>query len=340
MTLIRFVMVAAALLLGSYAGAQTLSATPTASDVAAAKAAASRIIQPMPANTPAGATLKEANHSAINTPPTTPFRGGGPRYPADLSFQGGPSVGQAKSHAIYITHGSCTTPGCWGDPEGFLQSLAGSNFIHVTDQYVGRYDNNRYTVGGHVSGTFDPYPTVPLTDQNMLAVVHAVASGTGQTGYGHIFHVFLAPGTDECFDASFTTCYSPDKPSTFFFCAYHGSVDFSDIGHVLYTVEPYQNVPGCNVAPGSPNGSLIDSTASVLSHETFETITDPDGSAWWNAESNSLFGSEIGDECAFIIFLPSGVYFDPPAFKIGGKTYAVQSEYSNAGHSCATSPDN
>jgi len=90
----------------------------------------------------------------------------------------------------------------------------------------------------------------------MLAVVHAVASATGDTGYGHIFHVFLAPGQDECFDSSFSVCYSPDNNNSFFFCAYHGSVDFSDIGHVLYSVEPFQNVPGCQVRPGTPNGQL------------------------------------------------------------------------------------
>jgi hypothetical protein len=283
----------------------------------------------------------EGNHSAINVVPTTPFRSGGPRYLGDLSYQGGQSIGAAQSHAIYVTHAAvgCTTASCWGNPEGFLQSLAGSDFIQINDQYVGRHDDNRYTVGVHASGTFVPYPTVPLTNLDMLAVVHAVASQTNQTGYGHIYHIFLAPGTDECFNSSFSTCYSPDNPKTFSFCAYHSSADFSDIGHVLYTVEPYQNVGGCNVAPGSPNGQLIDSTDGILSHETFETITDPDGDAWWNAESNSLFGSEIGDECSFTIFLSSGVYFDPPAFKIGGKTYAVQSEYSNEGHACATSTE-
>ena len=315
--------------------------TPNSADVAAAREAKRSPIHSMPANTPAAAAHpKEAISAAIVSSAATPFQGGGPRYPGDLSNQGGAVVGQAQSHAIYITHSAvgCTTPSCWGNPEGFLQSLAKSDFIHITDQYVDRSDNNRYTVGSHVSGTFVPYPTVPLTDNDVLAAVHAVASGTHQTGYGHIYHVFLPPGTDECFDATFSTCYSPDNPNTFYFCAYHSSATFSDIGHVLYTVEPYQNVGGCSVAPGSPDGQLADSTDDVLSHETFETITDPDGTAWWNSTSNALYGSEIGDECQFIIFFPSAVYFDPPAFRIGGKKYAVQSEYDNYSHSCNTEP--
>jgi hypothetical protein len=103
-----------------------------------------------------------------------------------------------------------------------------------------------------------------------------------------------------CFDNTFTVCYSPDIPASFVFCAYHNSVDFKDIGHVLCSVEPYQNVPGCGVRPGTPNGHLIDSTNNSLSHETTETITDPDGTAWINSTLVVLSGAEIGDECSFL----------------------------------------
>jgi hypothetical protein len=316
--------------------AQTQTITPTAADNAAAKEARRSSLHPLPANTPAAAALgKEKVRFA--GPTTTPFQSGKPRFPGDLSYQGGPFVDHAQSHAIYVMNKAvnCTTPTCWGNPEGFLQDLGQSDFVHITDQYVNRHDDNRYTDGVHASVTITPLPH-ELTDLDVQAAVHAVASQTHLTGYNHIYHVFLPPGTDECFDNTFTVCYSPDIPATFQFCAYHSSTDFLDIGHVLYTVEPFQNVDGCDVAPGSPNGQLIDSTDSVLSHETFETITDPDGTAWWNTASNDLFGDEIADECSFIIFLPTGVFFDPPAFTVGAKKYAVQSEYDNSSHACAT----
>jgi hypothetical protein len=313
-------------------------------DEAAASAARKSTLHPFGANTPAAAglpkTAKTANGPAAQA---GPFQPGRSRNPGDLTFQGGPVVTSAQSHALFLLNPAvnCTTPACWGNPEQFLQDLSGSDFIGIADQYTGRNDNNRYTVGTHQLLTFGlPHK---LTDNNILAVVHFVASQTHQTGYDHIYHVFLPPGTDECFDGTFTTCYSPDNPNTFFFCAYHSSVDFSDIGHVLYSVEPFQNVPGCNLAPGSPNGQLVDSTASVLSHELFETITDPDGTGWWNTQNNDLFGDEIADECSFIIFLPSlanatAVFFDPPAFPIGGRKYAVQEEYNNNAHACTTAP--
>lgn len=118
-----------------------------------------------------------------------------------------------------------------------------------------------------------------LYDDDILAIVHAGGNAFG-TGYDQIYHVFIPPGVDVCITGT-NQCYSPDNPSTFFFCAYHSSVTFSDIGHTLFTVEPYQNVAGCSVAPGSPNGALVDSTSNLLSRELFETISDPDGTAWW-----------------------------------------------------------
>ena len=325
---------------GPAARAQEQTITPGAADHAAAGEAKRSALHPMPANSPAAgkyAGAASATTGAANA--ASPFQSGRIRYPGDLSYQGGALVDHVQSHAVYVSNKAvnCTTPSCWGNPEGFLQDLGESNFIHITDQYVGRYDDNRYTDGGHATVTFASLPH-ELTDSDMLAVVHAVASLTHQTGYNHIYHVFLPPGTDECFDNTYTTCYSPDNPSTFYFCAYHSSVDFSDIGHVLYSVEPFQNVRGCNVAPGSPNGQLVDSTNSVLSHELFESITDPDGTAWWNTASNALYGNEIADECSFIIFLPGAVYFDPSVFNIGGKRYAVQPEYNNSSHACTVQP--
>jgi hypothetical protein len=311
---------------------------PGPADTAAAASARRSGLHPFAANTPAAAKLpKTAIPASGPANQAGPFQNGKSRFPGDISYQGGRVVTSAQSHAVYLLNGgvNCMTPACWGNPEQFLQDLSGSDFIRMADQYTGVKSDNNFTVGAAAAFNI-PLPH-KLTDLNMLALVHAVASQTHQTGYNHIYHVFIPPGTDECFDSSFTTCYSPDSPSTFFFCAYHSSVDFSDIGHVLYTVEPFQSIPGCNVAPGSPNGQLVDSQASVLSHELFETITDPDGDGWWNTATNDLFGDEVADECSFIIFTPVGVFFDPPAFKVGKNQYAVQMEYNNFTHACGTS---
>lgn len=304
-----------------------------------------------PANTPAARSMREmalsSSHdtsvAATNAPDS-----GGPRFPADLSYHGGSVVVSMENHAIYLhPKGGCTIAGCWGNPERFLRDLGKSDFIHVVDQYIGSTANNRYTVAEERTNINYTPPTNPFTDTDMLAIVHAVVVSRAEdkhyaTGYGHEYHVFLPPGQDECFTSTFTVCYSPDNLSTFFFCAYHGSADFDDIGHVLYSVEPFQDVGGCSSRPGTPNGQLVDSTNNVLSHEMFETITDPDGTAWWNSLDNGLFGQEIGDECSFLIFIPSGnsvaVYFDPSNVTLNDRNYAAQPEYNNGRHACTTAP--
>ena len=81
-----------------------------------------------------------------------------------------------------------------------------------------------------------------------------------------------------------------------------------------------------------------DSTNNVLSHEVFETITDPDGSAWWNSLDNGIFGEQIGDECSFLLFTQTAVFFDPSDVILHGKSYVAQPEYNNNQHACTRSP--
>jgi len=206
-----------------------------------------------------------------------------------------------------------------------------SVFVHLADQYIGSTGTLRYPVGDSVSIN-QSLQTNVLGQNDLLAIVHAAASKLSvENSYSHIFHVFLPPGVDTCFDLT-SICYSPDNPSSFFFCAYHGAVWFADIGHILFTIEPYQNVPGCQVASPTPNGQLVDSTASVLSHEFFETITDPDLDAWWSEASLIEWGEEIGDICEPIV--NSNNEFLDPTFLINQKKYEVQLEYSNKFHAC------
>jgi hypothetical protein len=271
---------------------------------------------------------KAADHDDFSVPAIV--------FPGDLTFLGGNIVASAQSHPIFLLpNGSCPIATCWGDPAGFLHALTRSDLVHVTDQYTGFFSPDRYTLGFSATLSYTP-PSTPLTDAEIRGVVVAAAEASGDSGYGHIFHIFLPPGQDECFDSTFTDCYSPDKPSSFGFCAYHSSFDVTGIGHLLYTVQPFQNVPSCQVRPGTPNGQLTDSTNSTLSHETIETITDPDGDAWRNVSDNSLALEEIADECQLIVinFNTGTVFGAPFVYNIGDKLFATQPEYSNELHAC------
>lgn len=299
------------------------------SDVTAASSVTKTWYRILPAATAAGRNLPPSalSNKTVVSKAAIPQPG---FFPADLVYHGGPVVTSAEQDLVYF---DCPAgPGaCWGNPAAFLKRLNDSAFIHLTDQYVGTTADFRYPVGGAVSIN-ETLQTNVLGLNDILSIVHAAAVKLSvPSGYNNIVHLFLPRGIDTCFDLT-NVCYSPDYPPSFAFCAYHGSVMFNDIGHIMFTVEPYQNVPGCQVATPTPNGALVDSTASVLSHETYETITDPDGSAWWSDVSLIEQGAEIGDVCE-----PTGNFngqFQDPVFVVGGRNYEIQLEYSNKFHGC------
>jgi hypothetical protein len=313
--------------------AESIALTVTSGDVNAVAGNSHFIYQAFPARTAAGQAAPRkifssprpkmkvlASPNAAITIPAVPSPG---FYPADLSFFGGPVLTGVQSHALFV---NCPST-CWGNPVSFLQNLGASNFIHVVDQYINLTTDNRYTAGASATINETIFGNT-LGENDLAAIIHAGAAQLG-TGYGHIYHVFLPKGVDTCFDQT-NQCYSPDNPASFVFCAYHGYVDFADIGHVIFSIEPFQNVPGCAEIKPFPNGAKADSTNSTLSHELIEAITDPDLNAWFSEASLDEGGAEIADEC--VIFGPD------PISVLNGHTYKIQFEYSNVYHACAGVP--
>lgn len=236
----------------------------------------------------------------------------------DLSFFGGPVQTGSGEYDILV---NCSTESCWGGMIGsFQSSLFGSAMINnILPQYNA---GGVYSFSGDYPTTYNTSTT--LQDADIFNILYSVITANNlPTGYGSEFHVFLGSGVQQC-STSAGGCYAQQ------YCAYHGSNDWTDIGHVLYSVEPYQDIPGCQISSGSasPNGSLVDSTASTLSHETFETITDPDVAANSIAWYNNTYG-EIGDLCA----PANGV--STASVNLSGATYEIQSEYNNSVHDCS-----
>jgi len=342
----------------------TTAVSPSAYDRHQAERAQKFMHQVMLANTPAarsaGRTELLGTPSGGESPPSSRLpessqSGQGIRYPGDVQFHGGAVVQSAEEYLIYVnlsSSSSChTIATCWGDPYRFLHDLGLSDLIHVVDQYVGASSGDRYRASPNaINVSYTPTAGAgrPFTDLDIQTSVHAAVRALRlPTGYHSIFEVFLVPGQDECSTKAFKSCYSPDNPATFTFCAYHSSADFSDVGHVVYNVEPYADVTGCSSRPNGPNGQLVDSNNNVLSHEMFEIISNPDGTAWWNELNSGIFEEEIGDECSFLLFAPpppavpgpqSVVYFDPSNVVLNGHPYLAQPEYSNEQHACSIAP--
>ena len=256
-------------------------------------------------------------------------------YPADVQKSGGVTLKAAVSHAVYIyINKTGTVAPNWAAPEGFIKNVFADPFIHLEDQYTKSTASNPDSVGGNMSVTYPLYGN-EIGEHELWAIAHAAAKKYG-AGTGHIYHLFLPNGIDTCFDES-SSCYSPDNFVAWIFCAYHEAVTFKDIGTVLFTVQPFQGTDGCAVHSPSPNGVVADSTYSTLSHELFETISDPEpDSGFTNQISLDLQGYEIGDECQPLT--DDNGDFLVPTVTINAKKYAIQLEYSNTYHACAAQP--
>jgi hypothetical protein len=257
----------------------------------------------------------------LRTVPRARHANGGLTYPDDLIDYGGPVMKSVATHNIYVNC-AAKDQSCWGAPEAFQRGLQGSSFAGMLAQYTGS-PSSAYAFADSTAVSFTVFKGTALYENDLFAIVHQVAAATKKGGYTNLYHVFLPRGTDTCFDFS-KQCYSPDYAPAFAFCAYHGSVRFSDLGLVVYSIEPYQDVRGCLTAKSSGASEVTNSTISTLAHETFESITDPGPKlAWYNRA-----GGEIGDECEFFV----------SRVKIGGLVYNTQPMYSNKYHACATRP--
>jgi len=253
-------------------------------------------------------------------------------YPANLAFFAGLTIQSAVLHNVYL---GCADGSCWGNPLGFEKDLVKSRFIHLVDQYVGSTASRRYTVGAEMpmGAVASNCSTASMCTGGDIIAIAFAASAVGGAGPGHIYHIFLPQGVDTC--ANLIGCYSPDNPAQFTFCGYHAWANAG--GKTTYfTVEPYQDVPGCAVAVPGQNEQIVNSTDSVLSHETFETLTDPDGDAWFNVNSLNEFEAEIGDVCQGPPNMAGEAIV--PSFAINGHLYSIQLEYSNKYRACSASP--
>jgi len=251
-------------------------------------------------------------------------------FPTDMTNPNSqPGLAAAQHHPVYVNQ----PPSHWGDPAALLRDLGVSEIIHVLDQYTGSYSDNRYILGTSYQLGYTIPADHTIRRADLATMVHAAASAGG-AGSGQLYHLFFPQGVDVCVRAG--VCYTPDNPATWTACAWHNEFIFSDIGPVIYTVEPYQNVPGCQSAPDHPvNGILADSTDTTLSHEVFEAISDPSLAGWVARHSLVAGGQEIADLCGLSVLASDGnYYFSSTPVRLGSKEYVVTAIYSNEIHAC------
>jgi hypothetical protein len=277
-------------------------------------------------------------------------RAAGATGTAPLTYHGGPVLHTNTTYAIYwAPSGAVFDTNYQSDITSFFKNVAAasgsSSNVYATDtQYTDGSGPVKYasTFGGAFTyaaaipnnpSCVQQYRNAGMTaaggcvlDSDIENVVSAVASTNNLPADGStIYFVFTPKNVGSCFSPSGGTCaYN-------YYCAYHSSFSTS-AGSYLYANMPYSDSSGvlgyqdCSVSNGFPNNGWADPTISITSHEHNETITDPYGNAWYDAQ-----GNEDGDKCAWnfgakLGSTASGDYNQ----LINGGTYYMQQEWSNA----------
>lgn len=267
----------------------------------------------------------------------------------ELPYLGGPVLHSNRTHPIFwqpAGSGLPFDPGYESLIETFLIDVAAdshktTNVYSLSGQYSDSSGPAAYdsTYGGAVLAT-DPLPpngctepsttgpgwAVCLTDAQLQSELeHVIAVNGLPTTQRDIYFLITPNGLGSCTDASSSSCALGGSASGY--CGYHSNT----ASGILYAVVPYNAVSGhCQSDNPRPNGSTADPTLSTISHEQNETVTDPYGNAWIDAE-----GDEEADLClaSFGPILggsPSNAWNEV----IHGGHFFLQEMWSNADATC------
>lgn len=227
----------------------------------------------------------------------------------------------------------------------YLSDVGGTPFYGLLTQYWDLQGpvRNVETLGGTYLDT-QPYPQAgtranPLSDGDITAEINRVRRLEGwSVTSSSAFIVLTGYNVQEC--AKFSNgsaCSFPDSASNGF-CAYHSFMP-NDGGANSPNYIPYlyaANNANCVYLPTFDSGAApygdqnADAVINSLSHEQFETVTDPQTRGWYDGDPS---GGEIGDKCE-TNFGP--VAWDGSTVTLNhGHSYVLQEEYSNRAGGCA-----
>ena len=254
-----------------------------------------------------------------------------PHRTANLSYHGGAIEAAAKVYIVYwgpqwangFSTGGYSSAQAQTYVQDFFGAVGGSSWANSTTQYcqgVGTGTTQCGSAGTHPSnpsnelaGTWNDTSSVPSspTQTQIANEAAALATHFGGVNVNADYMVFTPTGHSE---SGFGTNW----------CAYHSSS-----GNLSYAYIPYQPDAGASCGMNFVNGSnnsfgngYFDGFSIVAGHEFAETITDPYPSSGWLDGR----GAENGDKCAWI----SSGQGAASNIGLGGKSFAVQSLWSNA----------
>jgi len=295
----------------------------------------------------------------------------------DLRYRGGPVVPSSISYVIFWRPRGVHFEPQGNDArymtlmQRYLSDVGGTPFFNILTQYsygpsgtpttardvLGHRVYDRLVLNGpirnetQVGGVYidaTPYPRAgteadPIRYPDFLSeVLRAMRVKRWTAGITHIFYLFTAGGPRACFVGK-TQCLPSQG------CAAHvsyGSPRAPIIVDIMADVAAYracrsQETAGKYAYRSVNHDTLADFEVTILSHEQFETITDPlDGNSVTPVATNGWYdenpsSGEIADKCESILDPILSAHLDN--VKLHAQRYHVQEEWSNVDHNCVTS---
>lgn len=196
-----------------------------------------------------------------------------------------------------------------------LPSAPGPTYL-THNAYVYANQNDTYAYSN-----YSPNHPTWITDYNLTSELKRVGIGAGDSHDAQL-NVFLPNGEQVCTDNNGTpvNCF-PGAGG----CGYHGSFQGNDGNTYAYSVIPFGAQNGCSVGGTYPNRVDTDTALTVLSHESFEVMTDPgaNNTGWFGQT-----GDEIADKCAWQM---GSLNYDgyKANHQLGSSYYLLQMEWSD-----------
>lgn len=200
----------------------------------------------------------------------------------------------------------------------FANGIGGTPYFNINTTYWG--SNNTVVANSVAYGgaSFDNYSQgTSVSDAGIFNIVsNAITSGALPKDANGVYFVMTSPDVNET--SGFCSSY----------CGWHtnGSIQGTDVKYA-FIGDPDRCPSSCEEQTGnSPNGDTgVDGMANIVGHELDESVTDPDGNAWFDN-----YGRENGDKCAWTF----GSEYTAPNGSLanvhfGGRDWLIQQNWAN-----------
>lgn len=251
-------------------------------------------ITTIPTTTPVPITTIPPTTSIPTTlQPTAPVPGSS--ITPSVTFHNGVLV-QGIPTLYYIYYGNWSTLDPLAKPliDDFTFHLDGSTLYNIASTYydnVGgstRYLSNKFHYGGSYSNNSYYRGGTALSDTDIYWIINDAITGHHLPAANSSNMYFLLTSPD--ITATSGMCVE--------YCGWHSYAGFGVSGHLVQAGYGYIGSSircgGCS-GPSSPNNTPnADSMMSIITHELFETVTDPFFGGWYDVNFE-----EVGDVCAW-----------------------------------------